>query len=421
MADFAKEIINLKADLEDCRNQLDAAIAANNGEEAEKLMNQAKVLNAQILQKEMAYEQSRANVDSNGREKDAAWKESHPFATIGEQAMAIRNVTTTGAKDDRLCAVNEAAGMNTGTGADGGYAVQQDFMVRMIDSAVAAGEISGRCSRSTVGENSNSVKLVGINESDNSETILGGVRGYWVEEAEKITGSKPKLEYVTIDLNTMAAMLYATHQMQRDAALLTSQIMSKVPIAMTRLLEGTIISGGTTGTPKSIMSSDALVTVDATATASEVLNTKDILKMRTRMLPTSANNAVWLMHPDLEEYLPQLNLQFGSNAYPVYLPPTGLSGESYSTLFAKPIIFTDQMAAAGSAGDIGYMDLSMYEILQKGSMQQDISIHMMFDTAQTAFRFLMDCGGAPMTNHTLKLKNSTISRSPFVVLGARGS
>ena len=58
-------------------------------------------------------------------------------------------------------------------------------------------------------------------------------------------------------------------------------------------------------------------------------------------------------------------------------------------------------------------------LLRKGTVKQDMSIHVEFLTAQNCFRLQLRAGGAPKGKKAVKLKNSKVLRSPFVVLGAR--
>ena len=77
------------------------------------------------------------------------------------------------------------------------------------------------------------------------------------------------------------------------------------------------------------------------------------------------------------------------------------------------------MEALGAKGDIALVDLSQYLLLKKGSAKQDWSMHVEFLTDQMCFRMVLRCNGAPKVNAPLKIKNSTLTRSPFVTLAAR--
>ena len=46
-------------------------------------------------------------------------------------------------------------------------------------------------------------------------------------------------------------------------------------------------------------------------------------------------------------------------------------------------------------------------------------MHVEFLTDQMCFRMILRVNGAPMVNKPLKIKNSTLTRSPFVTLAKR--
>lgn len=109
-------------------------------------------------------------------------QDERPFATLGEQLTAIRNAAK-GQVDERLYAVNnDAKGANRQKGADGGYALQEDFAASILESAASSGEILSRVTSYTVGEGSSSVRWLRVDEDDISSSVCGGVRMYWAAE-----------------------------------------------------------------------------------------------------------------------------------------------------------------------------------------------------------------------------------------------
>jgi HK97 family phage major capsid protein len=128
-------------------------------------------------------------------------------------------------------------------------------------------------------------------------------------------------------------------------------------------------------------------------------------------------NYVWLINQNIEPQLYTMALAVGSGGIPVYMPAGGLSGAPYGTLFGKPVIPCEQCASLGTAGDIILADLSQYVMISKGNMQSASSIHVNFQTDQTAFRFVYRCDGQPMWDAYLTpYKGTTSYQSPFVCL-----
>ena len=339
------------------------------------------------------------------------------FNSLGEQLQAIVAATKTGVADKRLLRVNnEIMGGNTGTGADGGYAIQEDFAGQILETAVSTGDILSRVDSYTVGANSNAARWLMIDETDVSASVFGGVQMYWAAEGATVTASRPKFKELKLDLEKMMGFAYATDELLQDAAFMSGFFGTAFTVAANRLLEDSIICGDGEGKPTGILKSGALIETPAEAgQAANTLTTKNILSMWSRALFTGRRNAVWLIHPDLEDQLPQLML----GDKPVWMPEGGISGAQYQTILGRPVLFNDNCKAMGTVGDVILADLKQYMLLRKGSAKQDWSMHVEFLTDQHCFRMVLRCNGTPKVTAPVKLKNSVRTRSPFVTLAAR--
>ncbi len=123
---------------------------------------------------------------------------------------------------------------------------------------------------------------------------------------------------------------------------------------------------------------------------------------------------------DIEAQLSKMAFPGTGTAVPVYLPPGGLSGSPFSTLYGRPIITTESMPALGDAGDLILGDMSQYlSIVKGGGVRQDVSIHIYFDYDVTAFRFVLRVGGQPWWNSPITRPNGQPTKGFFVALGAR--
>ena len=142
----------------------------------------------------------------------------------------------------------------------------------------------------------------------------------------------------------------------------------------------------------------------------------NIFAMWQRSLFQNRSKMIWLAHPDTEMQLQKLTF----NDEAIWMPEGGLSASPYQRVLGRPVIYDDNMAALGAKGDIALVDLSQYLLLKKGSAKQDWSMHVEFLTDQMCFRMVLRCNGAPKVNAPLKIKNSSLTRSPFITLAARG-
>jgi HK97 family phage major capsid protein len=105
---------------------------------------------------------------------------------------------------------------------------------------------------------------------------------------------------------------------------------------------------------------------------------------------------------------------------PVYMPPNGLSASPFATILGRPAIPHLACKAIGDVGDISFVDLSQYVTAVKtGGVKSDVSMHLWFDQALTAFRFMMRVDGRPWLSQAISPPNGSSTLSPFITLAAR--
>ena len=417
--DLAKVLNDLRREKADKLAQAEQLLGEGRVAEASALDGELDALCQRIAVTEnlMRRSQEDAQPLPGGGESQDKGGEARPFRSLGEQLQAVVNAAKTHAVDKRLLQVNNAVqGANEGTGADGGFAVQEDFAGSILETAVSTGDILSRVDSYTVGANSNAARWLMVDETDVSASVFGGVQMYWAAEGATVAASRPKFKELKLDLEKMMGFAYATDELLQDAAFMTGFFGSAFTVAANRLLEDAIISGDGSGKPTGILNSGALVAVDAEAgQAAGTLNARNILKMWSRALVSGRRNMVWMMHPDLENQLPQLML--GDNL--IWMPEGGISGGQYQTILGRPVLFNDNCRAMGTKGDVLLADLKQYMLLKKGTAKQDWSMHVEFLTDQMCFRMVLRCNGTPKVTAPITLKNSDRTRSPFVTLGAR--
>ncbi len=417
--DLAKVLNDLRREKADKLAQAEQLLGEGRVAEASALDGELDALCQRIAVTEnlMRRSQEDAQPLPGGGESQDKGGEARPFRSLGEQLQAVVNAAKTHVVDKRLLQVNNAVqGANEGTGADGGFAVQEDFAGSILETAVSTGDILSRVDSYTVGANSNAARWLMVDETDVSASVFGGVQMYWAAEGATVAASRPKFKELKLDLEKMMGFAYATDELLQDAAFMTGFFGSAFTVASNRLLEDAIISGDGSGKPTGILNSGALVAVDAEAgQAAGTLNARNILKMWSRALVSGRRNMVWMMHPDLEDQLPQLML----GDKPIWMPEGGISGAQYQTILGRPVLFNDNCRAMGTKGDVLLADLKQYMLLKKGTAKQDWSMHVEFLTDQMCFRMVLRCNGTPKVTAPITLKNSDRTRSPFVTLGAR--
>ena len=420
--DYFKKITELKNEKKQLIEKADALIAENKfGDELSTIQNDIKAKAAAIdqLTEQAAVSAAGAEQHQGEGEVKNEKKPVRMFNSLGEQLQAIKNAAKTPDRvDERLYKVHNAVmGGNTNVGEDGGFAIQEDFAGNILETAVTTGEILSRVDTYTCSANSNSVRWMTAKETDLSEGVFGGVKMFWAEEGETVAATKPQFKEARLELEKMMGFAYATDELLQDASFMTSLYGKAFTVASRRLLEDAIIHGDGEKKPLGIMNSDALVQVAKAADqAAGTITSDNIFAMWQRSLFQNRSKMIWLAHPDTEMQLQKLTF----NEEAIWMPEGGLSASPYQRVLGRPVIYDDNMAALGAKGDIALVDLSQYLLLKKGSAKQDWSMHVEFLTDQMCFRMVLRCNGAPKVNAPLKIKNSSLTRSPFITLAARG-
>ncbi len=347
-----------------------------------------------------------------------------PFATFGEQMLAIVRSSKQGAPvDARLLEVQNASGANESVPSEGGFLVQQDFASELIRNIFETGRLAALCRRIPISGNANSIRFNGVDESSRADgSRWGGVQAYWADEAATVTASKPKFRRMELTLNKLMALYYATDELLQDASAMGNILTQAFADELRFKLDDAIFRGDGAGKPLGIIKSGALVSQAAeSGQTADTVVFDNVIKMWSRLLASSRANAVWLINQELEPQLYSMYLAIGTGGVPVYMPASGISGSQYATLFGRPVIPIEHASAPGDVGDIVLADLSKYLLIDKGGMNFASSMHVKFEYDEMAFRVTYRVDGQPLFDKAITpYKGSAgTTRSPFVALAAR--
>ena len=321
------------------------------------------------------------------------------FGTFGEQLAAVMRAGMPGGHvDPRLRNVRAASGLSESVPSDGGFLVQQDFSGELLQQVFETGVLASRCRRVQISGNSNSIKINGIDETSRVTNRSGGILGYWEEEAAQKTASAPKFRKIELNLKKLIGLCYATDELLEDAAALEGVIRTGFASEFGFLLDDAIVNGVGAGQPLGILNAGCLVSVTKeTGQKAATIMAENIIKMDSRLFPSSNTNAVWLINQNTKPQLYTMSLSVGTGGIPIYMPAGGLSGQPYSTLLGKPVLPIEQAATLGTVGDIMLVDLAGgYILAEKGGIKSDMSIHLRFNYDESVFRFVMRVDGQPI-------------------------
>ena len=409
-----QELCNKRAELLAKGN---AFVAENKLEEHEKVNNEIAELDNQISTLEKFEAQNKGTVETGKVVND-----TKKFKSLGEQLTAIKNAAMGRKVDERLVKNDLSGGLNTTIDADGGYAIQSDFVGAILDRVYERSLVIDRCTTRSITANSNRANWVTLDDSQDAgqtgAVVAGGVQVYWCEEGTTVLKSKPKYVNDELKLAKIMGICYTTEEMLQDVQFTAETVEQSFTDAVDALLRDGIYNGLGTGDghasqPYGILKSKALVTVNASGDA---LTAQDLLNMKARMVKKNWANAVWVMHPDMEASLPLLN---DGKDNLVFMPAGGIANAQYDTILGRPVIYDEYLPAVGEAGSVLLADFSQYLLIKKGQERKDWSIHVAFLTDEQVFRIILRVNGKPIRNTTYKVKNSTQTRGAFVALGAK--
>jgi HK97 family phage major capsid protein len=392
--------------------------------ETEQVNTRLEELDGFIAQYEVLAQQEREETGWVVAQKDldGARVKSQPFASFGEQLMAVHQTAKSGSVDARLLEVQAAAsGAAAAVDSDGGYLIQTDFANEILQKAYEQGQILSRTNQVGISSPSNRLVMNAVDESSRvNGSRHGGVQVYWEEEAGTPTATKPKFRKIDIKLQKLMGLGYATEELLQDASALNSIMSQAFASEVTFKQEDAIIRGTGAGQSLGLLNSDALVTVSKeTGQGADTLVAENIINMYARLYAPSMGSAVWLANQAIMPQLMQLGLNVGTAGQLVYMPPSGLAGAPNGTLLGRPVLYVEQASALGDLGDLMLADLSQYLVINKGGLRADQSMHVKFETDEMAFRFVLRTNGQPMWDQPLTPYKGADTLSPFVALDAR--
>lgn len=355
--------------------------------------------------------------DTRGVQQEQKQSEKRAWGTFSEFLQAVVDASTPGKRFDPRLRENRATGLNEAISSDGGFVVQSDFANQLLTRVYNEGALASRVRRIPISGQANGLKINVIDETSRATgSRFGGVRAYWMAEAEQYTASKPKIRQVEWKLQKLGAVCYLTDELMADATALQAVVEEAFVKEMAFAVDDAILNGDGSGKPLGILKSNALVSVAKESGQAAATVTKDnIVKMRARLFAPNRPNSVWFINQDVE---PQLNL-LTLGDLGVYFPAGSLANAPEDRLFGRPVLPIEQCAALGTVGDIVVADLGEYTMVEKGSVQMQSSIHVRFLYDEQVLKFTYRVDGQPVWNSALTPYKGSETKSPFVALATR--
>lgn len=345
-----------------------------------------------------------------------------PFKNFGEQLQTVRRAASEPHRvDSRLLEMNKRAaeGLNTQVGADGGFLLQMDYSAELLTSAIETGLLAPKCRRFPVSPGSTGIEFPVVDETSRVDgSRFGGIQVYWAAEAEAAQKSKPKFRIDRLTFQKLLGMAVVTDEMLKDAPFLGSFISQAFSEEFAYKIDDGIVRGTGVGQMLGILNSDCLITVaKESAQAADTIVGANVTKMRARLLARARAGSMWLTNQDCEPQIQTLTITKDKSDIPLYVPADGLN-RPLDKVYGHNVVPIEQASTLGDLGDLILGDLSYYALITQ-DVEQASSIHVYFDTEQTAFRFSLRMNGQPILKQAITPARGANTLSAFVTLAER--
>jgi len=400
--DENKEIERIEGEIENLKKMIEIqAKLEKNNEDDEKL---------EVEEKTPVNDQLFASPRNNNEKK---WK------SIGEYLNAVKNAGDPyQTADNRLLRVNNASGLNEQINSEGGFLVEETMVKELMKNTYEQSQVATRARKIPLGPNSNRITIPGIDETSRANgSRWGGVNAYWTGEAQTVTASKPKFRKISLELEKLMALCYATDELLTDATALEAYIRMAFADEMSFKLDDAIINGTGAGMPLGILNAPCLIQqAKETGQAATTIVHQNVTKMWKRLWAPNRANAVWYINQDVEDQLTDMTLSVGTGGD---LSPYAKEYAEKGTLKGRPVIPIEQCQTLGAVGDIILADMNQYLMIEKGGIDAQVSMHVRFLYDEQVFRFIYRADGEPTLVSALTPKNGNTTYSPFVALAVR--
>lgn len=311
-----------------------------------------------------------------------------------------------------------ANGANEKVGEDGGYLVPPDFSTEIQKKCDSDESLLPLTRQFKTKGNSFSLPIY-----EQAPWGSTGVQAYWEQEAGTYAKSKPGIQNADLKLHKLTALVPVTEELLEDAVGIESFINEIAPDAIVAKINNAIISGTGAGQPLGILNSTFKVKVAKVLNqTADTVNFENVNSMLGRLLPGALPGAFWMIHPAV---WPQIRgMKFDTAAaspVPVYMPPSGISGAPYGSLYGLPVKgMMGGVKAIGDEGDIILANLKYYSTVMKTSgINQSVSTHVYFDTDEVAYKFRVRLAGQCHFKSPVSPQNGSFDMSGIITLEDR--
>jgi HK97 family phage major capsid protein len=320
-------------------------------------------------------------------------------------------------QSERLEALQNA--YTEGAPSEGGFLVPEEFRSEILRLSLEKSIVRQRAR--VVPMQGGKLNFPMIDSTTNSGTVFGGIEFFWTEEGGEIEDSQAKFGKVKLEPWKLTGLAHASNELVKDWGAFGMFIDEIFPEAMGFSEDIAFLKGDGVGKPAGALhhENNALVLINKeNGQAASTIVWENVIKMYSRLLPSSLDRAVWIASPDTFAELATMALAVGTGGVAVWL--TDGTGRPVLTLLGLPVIRSEKAPGIlGAQGDLSLVDFGFYLVGDRQAMEVKSSEHVRFTSDMTTYRIIERVDGTPWLQSPITPENGGPTLSPFVQLAAR--
>ena len=292
-----------------------------------------------------------------------------------------------------------ASGFSSGSGADGGFLVPDEYSSRII--AYSLGEsLLSFCNIEPMasGQKITAGFSVGDHQADSGPF---GISAEWPGEGSGGTDQNSKLMQIALCAYKLLVATAITREISEDMAPQgITAIQRIIQMAVAWAIDKALISGTGAGQPLGILNANSLIEISKEdGQSGDTIVYENVLKMWQSLYSPLQKEAIWIINPNCFTQLSTMTLNVGTAGALTWHPVNGTS--PLPTLLGRPIYWSEHAKTLGDAGDIILVAPSQLLVGMRSQISLEVSPHAKWDTDEIAMRSVCRMDARQAWNDTL--------------------
>ncbi|MEW2420446.1 phage major capsid protein [Streptomyces nigra] len=303
--------------------------------------------------------------------------------------------------------------------AEGGFLVPEVLRSQLLQLALEMAVVRPRAT--VVPMETARIQFPMIDSTTSVGSVFGGMIGYWGEEGAALVESNPKFGRAPLDAKKLTGFALVPNELLQDSLISFAALIETLwPQALAFFEDLAFMAGSGVGEPLGFLgagNSAGVAVAKESGQAADTIVVENVIKMYSRMLPSSLARGIWVCSPEAIPELYTMALSVGTGGGPVML--TNVAGPAPMTIFGRPLVVSEKAGRLGDRSDLSFVDLSYYLIGDRQQMSADSSTEYKFGNDQTAYRIIQRVDGRPWLKSSITPANGGPALSPFVEIADR--